>query len=192
MHRSALLRSLIVDTSCASFLPRRCLLPFPLPSPPSLVPAPCAFPSLVSFAAMGSSWSNMFVKKIDRNILLLGREGVGKTHLLYRLKGLSPKTGEAIELLPTNAFNHFQIDFHAFERQIEVWDPSGKPSHVSLWNTYYETVFFHVVIYVIDANCYDTLDAKRKAAAVREGQHSAAAIAAISRSSCTNRESARG
>ena len=121
--------------------------------------------------AMGSSWSRMFgVTKIDRNILLLGREGVGKTHLLYRLKGLSPKTGEGIELLPTNAFNHFQIDFHAFERQIEVWDPSGKPSHVSLWNTFYETVFFHVVIYVIDANCYDTLDAKRKAAAVREGE----------------------
>jgi len=55
------------------------------------------------------------------------------------------------DLLPTHAFNHFEIDFHQFERQIEVWDPSGKPSHASFWSTFYTNVYFHVVIYVIDA-----------------------------------------
>lgn len=39
--------------------------------------------------AMGGSFSHFFGPKIDRNILLLGREGVGKTYLLYRLKGLT-------------------------------------------------------------------------------------------------------
>jgi len=114
---------------------------------------------------MGGSISRLFGSRIDRNVLILGREGVGKTHLLYKLKGLTTPT---IELLPTSAFNHFQIDFHKFDRQIEVWDPSGKPSHQTFWKTFYENVYFNVLIYVIDAKEYDPLDPKRKANAIRE------------------------
>lgn len=72
------------------------------------------------------------------------------------------------ELQSTHAFNHFHIDFHQFERQIEVWDPSGRASHASLWSTFYQNVYFHVVIYVIDAKEYDPFDWRRKAAAIRE------------------------
>lgn len=163
------------------------------PSLPSLLGLRLRVWLLRLLVAMGGSFSRMFSKKIDRNILLLGRQGVGKTYLLYRLKGLTtstvgtetrdrhsadshtqPRTRTRIrpsspsltprlclssflfvpffsDLLPTHAFNHFEIDFHQFERQIEVWDPSGKPSHASFWSTFYTNVYFHVVIYVIDA-----------------------------------------
>jgi hypothetical protein len=56
-----------------------------------------------------------------------------------------------VDLLATHAFNHFTIDFHQFERDIEIWDPAGKASHASFWSTFYQNVYFHVVIYVINA-----------------------------------------
>ncbi len=115
---------------------------------------------------MGNAIGGLFEKRVDRNVLILGREGVGKSYLLYRLMGL---TSNSVELEPTLGFNHERIPYHQFRRVIDVWDPSGKESHRSLWRTYYANAFFNVIVYVIDAKEYDFQDKKRKEYALSQG-----------------------
>lgn len=90
---------------------------------------------------------------VQKNVIILGQSGTGKTIALYQL--LDPNLVSA-EIKPklTSVFNNEIVRFPEHRRIYEFWDVSGKGNYLPFWESFYKHIAFNIVIYCIDANKY--------------------------------------
>lgn len=106
---------------------------------------------------MGGCASCCGSSEVQKNILLVGRSGAGKTHTLYQMMGEST----TLDTAPTPVFNNEIISFRRYGRRYEFWDPSGADDYIQFWESLYKNIAFDVVIYVIDARKYWNKDERQ-------------------------------
>ena len=98
-----------------------------------------------------SSMGNCCAAVPEKNVLLAGRSGAGKTHFLYRLL----LDVDSLKPQPTlgKGFNNEIVTLrHGSSTKVfEFFDPDGNEDMRDLWKRFYKNVLFHVVIYVVDA-----------------------------------------
>ena len=95
---------------------------------------------------MGNIFKKLFDKfsgKKEKNILMLGLDGSGKTTILYKLQ-----LAETINTIPTIGFNVETVTYKNIN--FTVWDVGGQDKIRKLWSYYYKNT--NALIFVIDSN----------------------------------------
>jgi len=126
---------------------------------------------------MKAFYNKLFASSEQAQIALLGDEKAGKTTLLYRLK--LPNWGKSMldELAQMREIQEWHEDmkessctpvitdngpvvirdagyhYELFRRPFEygLWDMPGNPSLEDLWISFYRSIQFHAVVFVVDA-----------------------------------------
>jgi len=101
-----------------------------------------------------NAFKNVFDKKRDYKILMLGLDGAGKSTILYKFK-----FSETVTTIPTIGFNCENIQYKNLN--LVVWDIAGQEKIRPLWRHYFANT--QAVIWVLDAS-----DHKRLTEATKE------------------------
>jgi len=93
--------------------------------------------------------SQLFDRKTQARILMLGLDAAGKTTIVYKLK-----LGEQINTIPTIGFNVEQVSFKNVNFQ--MWDVGGQDKIRRLWRYYFQGT--DALIFVIDSADVERID----------------------------------
>ena len=105
------------------------------------------------FYGLWDLWS----RKDELHILMIGLDQAGKTTLLEKIKGTySDLPGmDSDKILPTVGLNVGKIDFSASIKLI-LWDLGGQTGLRNIWDKYYSDC--HAILFVVDANKPDRFE----------------------------------
>ncbi|KAH7492057.1 ADP-ribosylation factor [Phytophthora ramorum] len=121
---------------------------------------------------MGMAFSRVFERlfgKKEMRILMVGLDAAGKTTILYKLK-----LGEVVTTIPTIGFNVETVEYKNIS--FTVWDVGGQDKIRPLWRHYYQNT--QGLIFVVDSNDRDRVDAARDEAAPHAERGRAAGLCA--------------
>ncbi len=102
---------------------------------------------------LGKLWEGWMSGGEPRRMLMVGLDAAGKTTILYKLK-----LGEVVTTIPTIGFNVETVEYKNIK--FTVWDVGGQDKIRPLWRHYYQNT--EGVIFVVDSNDLDRIDAARK------------------------------
>ena len=102
---------------------------------------------------LGKMWESWMSGGEPRRMLMVGLDAAGKTTILYKLK-----LGEVVTTIPTIGFNVETVEYKNIK--FTVWDVGGQDKIRPLWRHYYQNT--EGVIFVVDSNDLDRVDAARK------------------------------
>ena len=91
---------------------------------------------------MGNWLANLFKKRKDVSIVMIGLDNAGKTTILYKLF-----LNEVITTIPTIGFNVESVTYKGLN--LNVWDIGGQSKIRPLWHHYYDQT--NAIIFVIDS-----------------------------------------
>jgi len=93
--------------------------------------------------------SQLFDRKTQARILMLGLDAAGKTTIVYKLK-----LNEQINTIPTIGFNVEQVSYKNVNFQ--MWDVGGQEKIRRLWRYYFQGT--DALIFVIDSADLERID----------------------------------
>lgn len=105
---------------------------------------------------------NKFAGPTEKRILMVGLDAAGKTTILFKLK-----LGEVVNTIPTIGFNVETVKYKNVN--FTMWDVGGQDKIRPLWRHYYTNT--QGLIFVIDSNDQERLDAEGGTSAKDELQH---------------------
>jgi len=103
--------------------------------------------------AIAKALKQLFDRKTNARILMLGLDAAGKTTLLYKLK-----LNEQINTIPTIGFNVEQVEYKNVNFQ--VWDVGGQDKIRRLWRYYFQGT--EGLVFVVDSADPERFDEAKK------------------------------